>query len=183
MAIAVTTEMNEVAGRYPDVIRGSARKRITGWLIGAGVVAYLVFAWWFFSIGAVLANGRWEIAGSYLADWVSYEVRPDIDLHPNHLDVTFSRFDPLGPNGNPDWLVRETATIERTVAASGAAAAGGGASSSSGSFMGTVGGATAPTGSSPELQPQPRGPSARNRLSARPSISAAPELSTSRPTS
>jgi phosphonate transport system permease protein len=150
MAIAVTAEMNEIAGRYPDVISGSAHKRVTGWLVGVGVVAYLAFAWWFFSIGSVMANGRWEIAGAYLADWVSYEVRPDIDLHPNHLDVSFSRFDPLGPNGNPDWLVREKAIVERTVAASGAAATGGGASSSSGSFMGTVGGSAAPTGASPE---------------------------------
>jgi len=149
MAIAITPEMNEIAGRYPDVLKGSSRKSLTGWLVGAGVIAYLAFAWWFFSIGSVMTNGRWEIAGAYLADWVSYEVRPDIDLHPSHLDVSFSRFDPLGPNGNPDWLVREKAIVERTVAASGAAT-GGGASSSSDSFMGTVGGAAAPTGAGPE---------------------------------
>ena len=53
---------------------------LTGWAVAAGIVAYLAFAWWFFAVGAVLAGGNWGIAGTYLADWVSYEDRPQIDF-------------------------------------------------------------------------------------------------------
>lgn len=147
MASAVTAEMHEIAARYPAVLQGSMRKRRISWLVGAGFVGYLMFAWWFFSIGTVFANAKWDIAGAYLADWVSYEVRPDIDFKPDYLEIGFTRFDPLGPNGDPDWLVREKALVRKQVVASGGGA-GGGASSSSGSFLGTVGGSAAPTGSS-----------------------------------
>ncbi|MBX3574746.1 MAG: phosphonate ABC transporter, permease protein PhnE [Mesorhizobium sp.] len=145
MASAVTTEMHEVAERYPAVLKGSLRKRRISWLVAAGIVGYLMFAWWFFSIGTVFANAKWDIAGAYLADWVSYEVRPNIDLREDHLEVKFTRFDPLGPNGNPDWLARETAMIVKSAPQAGGA--GGGVSSSSGSFLGPAGGATAPAGS------------------------------------
>ena len=145
MASAVTAEMHEVAARYPAVLQGSVRKRRISWLVAAGVVGYLMFAWWFFSIGTVFANAKWDIAGAYLADWVSYEVRPNIDLHEDHLEVKFTRFDPLGPNGNPEWLARETAMVAKKAAQ--ASGAGGGVSSSSGSFLGPVGGAPAPAGS------------------------------------
>lgn len=145
MASAVTAEMHEVAARYPAVLKGSVQKRRISWLVAAGIVGYLMFAWWFFSIGTVFANAKWDIAGAYLADWVSYEVRPNIDLREDHLEVKFTRFDPLGPNGNPDWLARETAMVAKKAAKT--EGAGGGVSSSSGSFLGPVGGAPAPAGS------------------------------------
>lgn len=145
MASVVTAEMHEVAARYPAVLKGSVQKRRISWLVAAGIVGYLMFAWWFFSIGTVFANAKWDIAGAYLADWVSYEVRPNIDLREDHLEVKFTRFDPLGPNGNPDWLARETAMVAKKAAQTGGA--GGGVSSSSGSFLGPVGGAPAPAGS------------------------------------
>jgi len=145
MASAVTAEMYEVAARYPAVLKGSVQKRRISWLVAACIVGYLMFAWWFFSIGTVFANAKWDIAGAYLADWVSYEVRPNIDLREDHLEVKFTRFDPLGPNGNPDWLARETAMVAKKAAKT--EGAGGGVSSSSGSFLGPVGGAPAPAGS------------------------------------
>lgn len=145
MASVVTAEMHEIAARYPAVLQGSMRKRRISWLVAAGIVGYLMFAWWFFSIGTVFANAKWDIAGAYLADWVSYEVRPNIDLREDHLEVKFTRFDPLGPNGNPDWLARETAMIVKSAPQAGGA--GGGVSSSSGSFLGPAGGASVPAGS------------------------------------
>ncbi|SMH52628.1 phosphonate ABC transporter, permease protein PhnE [Mesorhizobium australicum] len=161
MPNVVTAEMREVAARYPAALEGSARKSLVSWAVAGGFVLYLVFAWWFFSIGSVFANAKWDIAGTYLADWVSYEVRPNIDLRDGHLDVKFTRFDPLGPNGNPDWLARETAMVVKKADQIGGA--GGGASSSSGSFLGPVGGAPAPTGSAgaaatPSVQAAPAAP-------------------------
>lgn len=145
MAPAVTADMLAIAERHPQALNGSFRKALIAWLVAGGAVLYLVFAWWFFSIGTVFANAKWDIAGAYLADWVSYEVRPDIDFEGNHLTIGFPRFDPLGPNADPDWLRRERAVVTKTVV-SNAASGGGGAASSSSSFLGTVNGAAVPEG-------------------------------------
>lgn len=143
-----SAEMNEVAARHPDIFSGSLRKALTGWLVGGGLVAYLAFAWWFFAVGTVFSNGNWGIAGSYLADWVSYEIRPDIEFRGNHLEISYPRFSPLGANPDPDWVEVETAMVERTVSRAGTSMDSGvGTSSSAGSFLSPVGGSDAPQGS------------------------------------
>ena len=78
MAALTNSDIEAIAHRHPLVFAGSLRKQVVRGLIGICVVAYLAFAWWFFAIGAVFAAGNWGIAGVYLADWVSYEVRPNI---------------------------------------------------------------------------------------------------------
>jgi phosphonate transport system permease protein len=149
MAALSFSEVDQIAARHPQVFAGSLRKRLTGWVVGLAVAAYLAFAWWFFAIGSVFANGNWDIAGAYLADWVSYEARPTIGIEENHLEVSFPRFDPVGERGSADWLTRETAMVERAAVAPAATAAGSGAGgNAAGNFMGTVGGKPAPTGSS-----------------------------------
>jgi phosphonate transport system permease protein len=155
MAVLSISEVDEIAARHPQVFAGSLRKRLAGWAIGLGVAIYLVFAWWFFAIGAVFANGNWDIAGAYLADWVTYEARPTIGIEENHLEISFPRFDPVGERGSIDWLTSETAMVERVVAAPAGNAAGSSAGGSAGSFLGTVGGKPAPTGSSAAAAPSP----------------------------
>jgi phosphonate transport system permease protein len=148
MAVLSVSEVDEIAARHPQVFAGSLRKRLAGWTIGLGVAAYLAFAWWFFAIGAVFANGNWSIAGAYLADWVTYEARPTIGIEENHLEISFPRFDPVGGRGSIDWLTSETAMVERVVATPTGNAASSSAGGSAGNFMGTVGGKPAPTGTS-----------------------------------
>lgn len=131
-------EAEALAARYPDVFARSLRSRLTGWLIAAGIVAYFLFAWWFFSIGQVLANGNWGIAGIYMADWVSYEVRPDIEFRDNHLEISFPRFSPLGENPDPAWLVEKRAIVEIRPEEKGSVLTG--AASPSGGFLGNLGG-------------------------------------------
>ncbi|MEO5323485.1 phosphonate ABC transporter, permease protein PhnE [Mesorhizobium sp. CC13] len=97
-------DMQAIAGRHPGVFSGSWRKSLIGWAIGCGIVAYLVFAWWFFSVGTVLAGGNWGIAGTYLADWVSYEVRPQVSFKDGRLDVGYPRFSSYRADRHPDWL-------------------------------------------------------------------------------
>lgn len=97
-------DVEAIAARHPAVFAVSRRKQATRWLIGAGIVAYLCFAWWFFAIGTVLANGNWGIAGVYLADWVSYETRPNIDFTDEGLHVRFPRFSAYNENRQPDWI-------------------------------------------------------------------------------
>ena len=147
MSLLSVAELNDIASRHPQVFAGNARRRLLNWGLAVGTVAYLLFAWWLFSVGSVVANGRWDIAGTYLADWVSYEVRPRIEYEEGHLDIVFSRGDPLGEQGNPDWLAQERAMVESKVdVPQTSSGSGGGTSSSSGSFLGTVGGEPAPTG-------------------------------------
>ncbi|MBA3446456.1 MAG: phosphonate ABC transporter, permease protein PhnE [Pseudaminobacter sp.] len=145
MAALTQAKIFDITARHPAVFEGSRRKRLGRCLIAGAAVAYLVFAWQFFAIGAVLAGGNWNIAGSYLADRVSYEVRPDIEFQDDYLEVSYPRFSPLGDNPNPDWVRKQTALVERTVNAP-SAGSGGGASSSGASCLGPVGGAPAPTG-------------------------------------
>jgi phosphonate transport system permease protein len=112
MATLSTADIDAISKRHPEVFAGSNRKRLTGWLVGAGIVAYLVFAWWFFAAGAVLAGGNWGIAGVYLADWVSYEVRPEIEFKGDRLEVGYPRFSSYRVDRQPDWMTIEPADGE-----------------------------------------------------------------------
>lgn len=110
MASLTAAEIDAISARHPDVFAGSSRKRLTGWLVGLGVAGYLVFAWWFFAVGAVLAGGNWGIAGIYLADWVSYEIRPTVEFRDgDRLDVTYTRFSTYQADRQPDWVTIEPA--------------------------------------------------------------------------
>ncbi|CAN7218933.1 phosphonate ABC transporter, permease protein PhnE [Aminobacter aminovorans] len=98
------TDMQAIADRHPGVVTGSWRKSLIGWAVSCGIVAYLAFAWWFFAVGAVLSAGNWGIAGTYLADWVSYEIRPQVEFEDGRLDVSYSRFSSYRADRHPDWL-------------------------------------------------------------------------------
>ncbi|MGI0523314.1 phosphonate ABC transporter, permease protein PhnE [Rhizobium giardinii] len=109
-------EMESIAARHPHLIHGSSRKRIRSALIFAGIALYMIYSWWFFSIGQVLTNANWSIAGTYLADWVSYEVRPDIKIAADGaMQVVYPRFSPLGPDAKPEWVKIETRMVERAI--------------------------------------------------------------------
>ena len=107
MAALIQTDIDAIADRHPAVFAGSRRKQATSWLIGLGVVAYLVFAWWFFAVGSVLANGNWGIAGIYLADWVSYETRPNIEFTDEGLEIRYPRFSAYNDERHPGWITLE----------------------------------------------------------------------------
>ncbi|PDT53018.1 MULTISPECIES: phosphonate ABC transporter, permease protein PhnE [Sinorhizobium] len=111
-------EMEAIAARHPHLLQSSTARRRRTALIGIGVVLYLAFSWWLFSIGHVLANANWGIAGTYLADWVSYEVRPEIAVAPDGtMAVSYQRNSPLGRNPDPEWVTLEKRTATRTVEA------------------------------------------------------------------
>lgn len=104
-------EVDAIIKRQPEVFRRPFYKRFAAPLAVFAVVAYCVYAFWFFSISQVFANGNWNIAGTYLADWVSYEVRPDVEYRDGEISVTFPRFSPLGENPDPDWIETEQGTV------------------------------------------------------------------------
>jgi phosphonate transport system permease protein len=108
------TEMDAIALRHPNVVRP---RPLTVWrmpVMAAAVLVYFVFSWWFFGIGQVLATTNWQIAGSYLLQWVTYEYRPNIDIAKDGaIKVSYPRFDPIGPNPNPEWMSVERGMMER----------------------------------------------------------------------
>ncbi len=158
MALLSAAETGDIAARHPALFKRSFAQRYTGSLVAAGIALYLVCAWWFFSIGAVFSNGNWDIAGNYLADWVSYEVRPDVEFEENHLVISYPRFSPLGENPQPDWVTTKRAVVERVVSGPDTSkGSGGGQNSSFGSLLGPVGEDPAPA-AEPERAETPESP-------------------------
>lgn len=111
MTAMTAAEVAGIVGRYPEVFNRPFLIRHGKTVAVVSVALYLAFAWNLFAVGQVWQRGNWEIAGSYLADWVSYEARPDIAYQDGWLDVEFPRFSPLGDNPKPDWLVIEEAEV------------------------------------------------------------------------
>lgn len=91
-----------------------AGKRIVPWIVTGALLLYAIYAVWFFNLGSLLQGGRWERGASSMADWISYEIRPQIKFNGERIDVTFARFDPIGPNPKPDWIAGQ-GTREVTV--------------------------------------------------------------------
>lgn len=103
--------LDAVRARNPDAFQQPIWKRL-GAPITLGIcVLYTVFCFWFFSIGKTVSEGNWDIAGAYLADWVSYEVRPDINYATGDIEIEWPRFSPLGENPDPDWIVTERGLV------------------------------------------------------------------------
>ena len=136
----ITLDASEVAiiqNRYPEVFKGRRLKRAAPLLVVFSVALYFVYVWSFFNMSDVLERAKWDIAGAYLADWISYETRPDIAFHDTWLDVSFPNFDPLGKDPHPDWLKTESATVTKTIETAAPAITSGGATQNSG-FLGAL---------------------------------------------
>ena len=115
--------LEEIALRYGEVLRITDRRKYRMPLLVLGVVAYFIASWWFFSIGTVLSRANWSIAGSYLAQWVSYEVRPEFRIGADGtMTLNYGRHSPLGDHPTPDWVVTETEKRQKSQPAPGAAA-------------------------------------------------------------
>ncbi len=116
MSMTNTAELNRLAERYPHVLERSLWQRYR-MPLSIGIVAlYFLFCWWFFAVGKTISQANWGLAGNYLADWVSYEIRPEFQIAPDgSMEITYPRFDPIGPNPNPDWIDAKKETVTRTV--------------------------------------------------------------------
>ena len=143
--------IEDIASRHPLAFRPSFWKRYSAPIAIAACLVYTLYCWWFFSVGAVLQQANWRLAGAYLADWVSYEIRPDIELKDGYLTIGYSRFSELGSHPNPAWVIKEMATIDRQVEVKPAQAAA--AKPAQNSFM-APGAATAETAAPGEAAPE-----------------------------
>lgn len=111
------TEVARVQNRHPNVFKSNPVKRFVPILAALGLLLYGAYVWSFFSINDTLAKANWDIAGNYLADWVAYEVRPDIEMQDNYLEVVFPKFSPLGKNPQVDWIENDIKQVTKTIAA------------------------------------------------------------------
>ncbi len=104
-------ELSAIESRHPDVFHRPLLKRSLPLLIALGTLVYVVYCWWFFSIGTVIGGGQWERAELYARQWYSYDLRPTIRFSGDDAKVTWPRFSPLGDNPDPDWVVQDSNSI------------------------------------------------------------------------
>lgn len=145
-----------IAARHKPVLDAAARQRLRGPLGLAVLIGYLIASCWFFSVGPVLSRANWSIAGSYLASWVSFEVRPEFRIGADGaMTLDYGRGSPLGRDPHPDWVQLETAERVKPGATAPSAAAPAAAGAASFDFMANTGNAqaTAPTAAAaPEME-------------------------------
>jgi len=112
-----TIDMDLIAARHPELVRPPLAERLRLPLVVGVTVAYFVFSYWFFAIGTVFGTANWSIAGSYLADWVSYEERPDIRIRTDgNMTVIFPNNSSLGADPKPDWLKKDEVVVTASAA-------------------------------------------------------------------
>src|SRR5687768_3464920 len=105
-AIALTAaDRTRLRKMHPELFSPSVFKRWGGLMLLVGALAYLVYCWNFFEVGPKLAEGKWERASIYMADWISWEAQPRYRFQPDGtLQIEHQRFSPLGENPDPDWM-------------------------------------------------------------------------------
>ncbi|WP_306029596.1 phosphonate ABC transporter, permease protein PhnE [Stappia sp. MMSF_3263] len=129
-------DISAIAARHPDVFANRPWRRLHGPAVIAAIALYSVYCWFFFGIGKVLNEANWDIAGNYLADWVSYEIRPDFEIEPDGaMFIEWSRFSPLGAAPDPDWIDLTHGTMERSSGSDAATSSASVAEKAANSFM------------------------------------------------
>ncbi len=140
MAFLTIDQVNDLQARHPELFNQSFFKQHRAPVLIAAAMLYGVFCWWFFAIGETFRKSDWDIAGAYMADWVSWEVRPDIEIATDGaMTIVYPKFSPLGDNPAPEWIEKTTAPMTRTVPSAAAQVPGGAAADApqtGGGFMG-----------------------------------------------
>lgn len=94
----------ELKAQYADVFHQDPVKKFRPIAIVVALVAYLVSCFFFFNIPQVFSDAKWDRAGLYMADWVSWQAQPKFRFRDEGLELQYPRFSPLGENPNPDWI-------------------------------------------------------------------------------
>lgn len=99
-------EAAELRRRHADVLHRPLVSRLMAPLAAVATAAYLVFCFFFFNIPAVVADAQWERAGTYIADWYSWEAAPRFRFEDGGIKLEWTR-SLLGDNPDPDWIEQD----------------------------------------------------------------------------
>ncbi|MGV8854256.1 MAG: phosphonate ABC transporter, permease protein PhnE [Devosia sp.] len=89
--------------RHAHVFHRPLGKRLMAPLAIVATLAYLVFCFFFFDISGVIRNAQWDRAGTYVADWYSWEATPRFRFKDGKVELEWIR-SLLGANPHPDWI-------------------------------------------------------------------------------
>lgn len=104
MSAISAAERVRLEKRYPDVFRQSFFKRF-GLLFGIALtLLYLVFCWFFFSVGPALQNGKWDRAAIYVQDWYSWRAQPRLRFEDGKVVPQWSSRGQYAQGATIDWL-------------------------------------------------------------------------------
>lgn len=104
MSTISLAERSRLEKKYPDVFRQSFMRR-WGLLVGVGLtLAYLVFCWFFFSVGPALQNGKWDRAAIYIQDWYSWRAQPRLRFADGVVTPQWSSRGQYAEGASIDWL-------------------------------------------------------------------------------
>ncbi|TPM98051.1 phosphonate ABC transporter, permease protein PhnE [Mesorhizobium sp. B2-1-3A] len=101
-------EMLSIEERYPQVFRRPLHKRFAPLFLFVGILTYLIYVLWFFSLPQVLRESHWERLPLFLTQWISYDLQPEFRLDQPEITPKYPRFSALGENPNPDWVIKNT---------------------------------------------------------------------------
>ncbi|WP_374622009.1 phosphonate ABC transporter, permease protein PhnE [Devosia sp.] len=97
------TEAAELRARHAGVLDRPLAARLLAPLVVVLTGAYLVFCFFFFNVPAIFASAQWERAGTYIADWYSWEATPRFRFKDGGIALEWTR-SLLGDNPDPDWI-------------------------------------------------------------------------------
>ena len=103
--VPTAAEAAELRKRHANVFHKPLLGRLMAPLAAVVTAAYLVFCFFFFNIPGVVADAQWERAGSYIADWYSWEAAPRFRFGDDGIKLEWTR-SLLGDNPDPDWIER-----------------------------------------------------------------------------
>ncbi|AVX03101.1 phosphate-import permease protein PhnE [Maritalea myrionectae] len=119
MTMLTTTNLTaerqaELKEQYAEVFHKDPVKKFRPLAIVAALLAYLVACFFFFNIPQVFSDAKWDRAGLYMADWVSWQAQPKFRFRDDGLELQYPRFSPLGAEPDPSWVIaNETADAYR----------------------------------------------------------------------
>lgn len=106
MVTMTAEEMLSIEERYPQVFRRPLYKRFAPLFLFVGILIYLTYVLWFFSLPQVLRESHWERLPLFLTQWISYDLQPEFQFDQPEITPKYPRFSALGDNPNPDWVIK-----------------------------------------------------------------------------
>ena len=104
MSAISMAERTRLEKKYPEVFQPNFLRR-WGLLVGAGLaLLYLLFCWFFFSVGPALQNGRWDRAAIYVQDWYSWRAQPRLRFQDGAVVPQWSSRGQYAEGATIDWL-------------------------------------------------------------------------------